>query len=157
MMMRVAPSSRKDAKMAKTQRKQCDFPNGLISLLLCVFAPFAPLREQLIIIITLACIFDSTSLGQTRKPMVPSDILRIAAVTDAQISPNGQWIVYTVSSTEGDRSRSTLWLARVGLDTLEAPTSIAPQTRQPDRDWREIPRRPSLLLPSSWTASTPRW
>src|SRR5688572_17142782 len=148
MMMRVALSSRKDAKMAKTQRRRQIKRSG--KGFLCVFARFASLREQLIIIITLACIFDSNSLGQTRKPMVPSDILRIAAVTDAQISPNGQWIVYTVSSTEGDRSRSTLWLARVGLDTLEAPTSIAPQTRQPDRDWREIPRRPSLLLPSSW-------
>jgi hypothetical protein len=31
---------------------------------LCVFAPFAALRELLIVTITLACIFDSTSLGQ---------------------------------------------------------------------------------------------
>jgi dipeptidyl aminopeptidase/acylaminoacyl peptidase len=149
--------SRKGAKVAKTQRRGVMIKFRELRSKLCVFATFAPLRELLILTITLACIFDSTSLGQTRKPMVPSDILRIAAVSDAQISPNGQWIIYTVSSTEGDRSRSTLWLARVGLETLEAPTSVAPQTRQPDHDWREIDRPPSLLLPSSWTASTPRW
>ena len=62
--MRVAGSSRKDAKGAKTQRR-----GGMIKFRewgsrLCVFATFAPLREILILAITLACIFDITSLGQ---------------------------------------------------------------------------------------------
>ncbi len=34
--------------------------------------------------------------AQTRRPMAPADILRIANVSDAQISPNGEWIVYTM-------------------------------------------------------------
>jgi len=47
---------------------------------------------------------------QARRPMTPADILRIANVSDAQISPNGEWVVYVVSTIEGDQSVSTLWL-----------------------------------------------
>jgi dipeptidyl aminopeptidase/acylaminoacyl peptidase len=66
--------------------------------------------------------------------MKPSDIVKVSNVTDAQISPNGQWVVYTVSSVDDDKNVSTLWLARVDDSS---------------------PRR--LLLPSGWNASTPRW
>ena len=53
--------------------------------------------------------------AQPRRPnvgMSPADILRVAGVSDAQISPNGQWVVYTVSTVEGNEIVSTLWLAR---------------------------------------------
>ena len=65
--------------------------------------------------------------------------------------------MYSVSTTDGDRTISTLWLARAGQDFPDPPTSVPPQTRQPDRDWREIARPPTQLLPQSWVASTPRW
>ena len=149
----VAISSRKDAKVAKTQRK----PGHVYGAHLCAFATFASLRELPILAFTLACILFTTSFAQSRRPFAPADILRVAGVSDAQISPNGQWVVYAVSTTEGDRTISTLWLARVGYDIPDPPTSVPPQTRQPDRDWRQIARPPSQLLPQSWVASTPRW
>ena len=46
-----------------------------------------------------------------------ADVVRVVGVTDAQISPNGQWVVYTVSSVEEDKNVSTVWLARVGFDS----------------------------------------
>ncbi|HSL56189.1 MAG TPA: S9 family peptidase [Pyrinomonadaceae bacterium] len=70
--------------------------------------------------------------------MRPADVLRVDNVSDAQISPNGQWAVYSVSSVEEDKNVSTLWLTRVGLESI-----------------RSNPPRP--LLPSGWNASTPRW
>ena len=99
--------------------------------------------------------------AQTRRPMAPADILRIANASDAQISPNGEWIVYTVSTTEGDTARSTLWLARVMADPdrSQPTTRPAPATREPEqyRDWPAVRRQPTQLLPATWNASTPRW
>jgi len=87
--------------------------------------------------------------------MAPADILRIANVSDAQISPNGDWIVYTVSTTEADQTVSTLWLVRAG----ERLSNVPPTSRQPEqrRNW-ELPRitgRP--LLPPGWSGANPRW
>ncbi len=93
--------------------------------------------------------------GQSRRPMAPADILRIANVGDAQISPNGDWVVYTVSTTEGDQTVSTLWLVRAG----ERLSNVQPTSRQPEqrRNW-DLPRIPVRpLLPQGWNATNPRW
>jgi dipeptidyl aminopeptidase/acylaminoacyl peptidase len=113
-------------------------------------------RKIPIFALPLVCIALSTSFAQVRRPLSPADILRVSGVSDAQISPNGQWVVYTVSSVDGDRTISTLWLARTTHEFANPPTSVAPRTRQ-DRDWRDIPRPTSPLLTQPWPASTPRW
>jgi dipeptidyl aminopeptidase/acylaminoacyl peptidase len=97
----------------------------------------------------------SSVRAQPRRPMAPADILRIANVSDAQISANGDWIVYTVSSIEADQTVSTLWLVRAG----ERLSNVPPTSRQPEqrRNW-ELPRiagRP--LLPPGWSGANPRW
>src|SRR6267142_5168893 len=93
--------------------------------------------------------------AQSRRPMSPPDILRIANVSDAQISPNGDWIVYTVSTTEADQTVSTLWLVRAG----ERLSNVPPTSRQPEqrRNWdlARIAGRP--LLPPGWSGANPRW
>ena len=55
--------------------------------------------------LAIATLVIGTSLGvayaQPRRAttsMAPADILRVANISDAQISPNGEWVVYTVSS-----------------------------------------------------------
>jgi dipeptidyl aminopeptidase/acylaminoacyl peptidase len=101
-------------------------PRTVSRLLLCFLCLFVAAR------------FEITVVAQTRNPMRPADVLRLDNVSDAQISPNGQWVVYSVSSVEEDKNVSTLWLTRVGLESI-----------------RSNPPRP--LLPSGWNASTPRW
>ncbi len=99
----------------------------------------------------------TTCFAQPRQLMRPQDILRVANVTDAQISPNGQWVVYSVSSVEDDKTVSTLWLARTGLE-YSIPTHIpTPRRPVPFVDWPEIRQTPRPLLPAGWNASTPRW
>jgi dipeptidyl aminopeptidase/acylaminoacyl peptidase len=101
-----------------------------------------------------------TGSAQVRRPMTPADILRIATVSDAQISPNAQWVVYTVSTIEKERTISTLWLARAAVDLAPNPTSrSAPATRQPlqPSEGSEVRYPPTPLLPAGWTAATPRW
>jgi dipeptidyl aminopeptidase/acylaminoacyl peptidase len=68
--------------------------------------------------------------------MRPADLVKIASVADVQISPNGQWVVYTVSSVDEDKNLSTLLLTRFGSDTRSGPRT---------------------LLPPGWNASNPRW
>jgi dipeptidyl aminopeptidase/acylaminoacyl peptidase len=87
--------------------------------------------------------------------MTPPDILRIANVNDAQISPNGDWVIYAVSTTEDDQTFSTLWLVRAG----ERISNVPPTSRLPEprRNWdpTRFPARP--LLPTGWNATNPRW
>ncbi|MDX6557584.1 MAG: hypothetical protein QOF72_633 [Blastocatellia bacterium] len=92
---------------------------------------------------------------QTRRPMTPADILRIANVGDAQISPNGEWIVYTVSTAEGEQTVSTLWLVRAS----ERFANVPPTSRQPEqrRNWDSARSSGRPLLPSGWNAANPRW
>ena len=104
----------------------------------------------------------SLASAQPRRPnagMSPADILRIASVSDAQISPNGQWVVYTVSTVEGNETVSTLWLARVGTNLVNVPTNTPPPTgqRRPTTDWPDERSAPASKLVSGWKATNPRW
>jgi dipeptidyl aminopeptidase/acylaminoacyl peptidase len=96
----------------------------------------------------------TTVYGQPRR-LNPPDILRVATVSDAQISPTGEWIVYSVSSVEGEQTVSTLWLVRVG----ERLTGVPPTSRQPEqrRNWETLRSLARPLLPPAWNASNPRW
>jgi dipeptidyl aminopeptidase/acylaminoacyl peptidase len=88
--------------------------------------------------------------------MRAADVVKVANVTDAQISPNGQWVVYSVSSVDDDKNISTLWLARAGLDSYTLPIP-SPTPRRPTPEWPDMRTPPRPLLPSAWTASNPRW
>lgn len=48
----------------------------------------------------------------TKRPVRPSDIYRIRAVSDPQRSPDGKWVSYTVSSADSakDKSDSDVWM-----------------------------------------------
>ncbi|HEY2964499.1 MAG TPA: S9 family peptidase [Pyrinomonadaceae bacterium] len=105
-------------------------------------------------------LFASSVAAQPRRTMTAADILRVATVTDAQMAPNGQWVVYTVSAVDEDKNTSTLWLARVASEPFNVPvTPIQPPQRRavPYADWPEIRSAPRPLLPSGWNASNPRW
>jgi len=112
-------------------------------------------QKTLLLVVLFGVLTAGVVQTQSRRPMVPADILRLANVGDAQISPNGDWVVYTVATTEGDQTVSTLWLVRAG-ERLSAnpPTSRQPEQR---RNW-DLPRNPARpLLPQGWSALNPRW
>ena len=118
----IEPAKFSPAKAQRRKGKPRVFRLFFASLRLCGRISF------LILILSVICV------AQPRLPMRAADIVKVANVTDAQMSPNGQWVVYTVSSVDEDKNVSTLWLARS-------------DTRTP----------PRTLLPSGWTASNPRW
>lgn len=78
----------------------------------------------------------------SRRSMTVADTLRIANVSDAQISPDGQWVAYIVTTNADDaRTRTTVWLARTSRDITTS----------------NVERAAAPLLPEGWTASQPRW
>lgn len=80
--------------------------------------------------------------SQVPRPMAPADILRFAAIGDPQISPDGARVVYTLSTVDGNETRTTVWLARATWRI----TQVSNVNDQPHR-----------LLPPDWQASNPRW
>ena len=97
--------------------------------------------------------------AQPRRPMTPADILRVGTVSDAQISPNGSWIVYTVSTVADDKAINTLWLVSAGSASTSYPTTPQQPGRRaaPYVDWPDIRSNAAALLPVGWNASTARW
>src|SRR5436189_1193794 len=89
------------------------------------------------------------------RPLTASDILRIATVSDPQFSPTGEWVIYSLTTVEGNETSSNLWLVRVG----DRPLTGAPTSRQPEprRNWDGFRFGGRPLLPSGWNASNARW
>lgn len=118
----------------------------------CSKPAFATLRLCVKLLLVLSIAF--TAAAQQRRPMAPADILRVANVGDAQISPGGEWVVYTVSTVEGDATRSTLWLANAAFEGRPGMRAPATETRT---DFDQVRQPPTPLLPAGWYAANPRW
>lgn len=98
----------------------------------------------------------SSVAAQQRRAMAPTDILRVENVSDAQIAPNSQWVVYTVSWVDEDRNYTTLWIAPLGAP----PVTLTPRPERrpaPFADWPEVRSSARPLLPPGWSGSNPRW
>jgi len=95
--------------------------------------------SYLIYLLCLLSLAAFSAHAQTRRAMTAADTLRIAAVNDAQISPDGGRVVYTVATTEGNETRSTLWIVPATSSTNVTASKPAP------------------LLPVGWNATNPRW
>ncbi|HEX8847476.1 MAG TPA: S9 family peptidase [Pyrinomonadaceae bacterium] len=94
------------------------------------------------------CLVAQASQVLAQSAMTPADTLRLANVSDAQISPDGVWVVYTVSTIKENATRSTLWLARVnqpaGGTGGRRDLPVAASSAEP-------------LLPDGFSGSNPRW
>jgi len=51
-----------------------------------------------------------------KRPLKPADIYRLPAISDPQLSPDGKWVAYTISTIDSikDRRTSTIWM--ISLD-----------------------------------------
>src|SRR4051812_29758498 len=68
-----------------------------------------------------------SSLAQTPKRLLrPGDIYRMRTVGDANVSPDGQWIAYTVSTIDSakDKHNSNIWMVSMdGKQTVQLTNS----------------------------------
>ena len=113
------------------------------------------MRTRILLAVAVFLVSSAASAAAQSRRLAPADILRVAAISDAQISPSGEWVVYSVATNEGNQTVTNLWLARVG----EQLTSDPPTSRQPEqrRNWDRPRALARLLLPSGWNGSNPRW
>ncbi len=67
------------------------------------------------------------SIAQTSKrPMRPGDVYRLQTTGDANVSPEGQWIAYTVSTIDSakDKRNSDIWMVSWdGTQTVQLTSS----------------------------------
>ena len=65
----------------------------------------------LIIVVTAATAFAGPAHA-AKRVLTPDDIYRMESVSDPQLSPDGQWIAYLVSTSdrEADEERSAIWM-----------------------------------------------
>jgi dipeptidyl aminopeptidase/acylaminoacyl peptidase len=112
-------------------------------------------RTRILPAIPLLLFLSTIACPQARQTLQPADILRVATVSDAQISPSGEWIVYSLATVEGSETNSTLWIVRIGERFSGAP----PTSRQPEqrRNWEAFRFAGRPLLPPGWNATNPRW
>ncbi|MBT5219082.1 MAG: S9 family peptidase, partial [Woeseia sp.] len=71
--------------------------------------------------IVLACLFFTNILAQegARRPFQPEDIHRLNSVGDIATSPDGEWLVYSVGTTNVDKDSSGSDLFMVSWDGSE--------------------------------------
>ncbi|HNU09329.1 MAG TPA: hypothetical protein PKO33_16290, partial [Pyrinomonadaceae bacterium] len=68
-------------------------------------------RISLVALLVLA-LMSIASAQSTKRPLRLDDLFRIKNVSDPQLSPDGEWIAYVVSSVDekADKSSSDIWM-----------------------------------------------
>lgn len=145
MHLRIQTAGSAGAAVAARQ----DVSSDSSSMVLRFFASLRPCGKYLLLLL-----FALAASAQPRHSLTPADTLRIANVGDAQISPAGDWVVYTVSTIEGETTRSTLWLVNAAFADRPAARTPPTETRTEFDQPRQVPAQ---LLPPGWSASNPRW
>ena len=56
--------------------------------------------KRLLTTITLSLVCVAAAFGQQMRPMTFEDVLKLKGVSDAQISPDGKWVAYVVTSVD---------------------------------------------------------
>jgi hypothetical protein len=71
-----------------------------------------PCRSLILCLATVAILFSAANAAaQTKRHLGPDDFYRMREVGDPQISPDGKWIAYTVTTMnrELDRLETQIW------------------------------------------------
>lgn len=88
-------------------------------------------RSVLFLILALAIYFGQ-AFGQQRRPITPADVYRLQTISDLQVSPDGNWIAYVLSSvdTAKDRRNSDIWMVSWdGTQTIQLTNSPDTESR----------------------------
>ncbi len=100
----------------------------------------------------LAALSAAPALAQNRRPISIDDFLRLAAVSDPQLSPDGQMVAFTVTvpSLQENRNTSRIWLHSLASGTTRQLTSGAGSDQSPR--WASDGRTLAFLSTRSGTS-----
>ncbi len=73
------------------------------------------MKNKIVLLCILWIFSDRAAIGQTatgKRPLQPSDVYRLKTVGDPQVSPEGSWVAYTVSSVDSakDKRNTDIWM-----------------------------------------------
>ena len=90
--------------------------------------------------VAVAVLFISSTLGAqttaSKRPIRVGDLYRLKTVSDPQISPEGKWVAYVVTTTDSakDKTDSDVWMtAWDGSQTIQVTSS--PRRTRPDKSF----------------------
>ena len=84
-----------------------------------------------ILALGLAVLFSATGAAQEKRPLTVDDIFAFRNVSDPQISPDGQWVAYTVSQMDQkkDANDTDIYMVPLGGgDAIRVTTSERPES-----------------------------
>ena len=72
-------------------------------------------RQSFIVLFLILALASATAAQTARRPLKIEDFSRLRNVSDPQISPDGNWVAYVVSSTDAkeDKSNSHIWMVNI--------------------------------------------
>src|ERR1700722_7304693 len=122
---------------ARVPGTQYDEKKGMISMRAVIF--FAPARATLFnlavsVLLSLSAVqVHAADGGQERRKLAPDDFYRALDVSDPQVSPDGLWVAYVVTTNEreADEARSAVWMVSWDGSQRLALTAAADGTGKP--------------------------
>ncbi|UCC47589.1 MAG: S9 family peptidase, partial [Gemmatimonadota bacterium] len=74
------------------------------------------IRAVVVSLIAIALATPALASAQGTRPFSVEDLIAMERISDPQLSPDGRWVVFTISSLdwEANRRRTDLWM--VGID-----------------------------------------
>lgn len=106
-----------------------------------------------LLLVLLSCVPRADAAG--KRPMTLDDLFRFRRVADPQISPNGQTVVYAVTTVDlaGNKTSSHLWLASVDGHSRKQLTTAPKKDRHP----RWSPDGKRILFESDRSGDNQLW
>lgn len=108
------------------------------------------------LLLAIAMTTTTTIPAADKRPMTIDDMFKFKRVSDPQISPDGKWVVYvitTVADVAGNKTQSNLWLASTdGKERRQLTT-----TEKKDRHPRWSPDGKQILFESTRSGDSQLW
>jgi len=85
--------------------------------------------------LALAALLPAALVAQAPRAIAPADLLRLRAVGDAQVSPDGEWVAYTVGTVDSTRDKRDTDVYMVRWDGTRTVRLTASQERESQPRW----------------------
>ncbi len=108
-------------------------------------------------LIALLLLIAAPAMAEAKRPMTIDDLLHFKRVSDPQVSPDGNWVVYVVGVPDLEKNTipSSLWIA--STDGKQPPRRLTNAPGKKDRHPRWSPDGKSILFESNRSGSNQLW
>ncbi len=99
------------------------------------------MKKLSILLAFLIALIHLLSAQTPKRPMKPADLYKLAGVSDPQVSPDGLWVAYTVTTVDSlkDSRSSDVWMiswdGKTNVQLTHSPESESTPRWSPDGKW----------------------